>query len=181
MHETKEITKTIEDENSNSQRVEILGRLPQKGERLAGSGRKPGTLNKKTIEIKVAEEEFRQKILSELKELIRAQMTIAKGAHYLYKIVEEKDSKGKVLSKKHILVEDPYEIQSFLDELQGEDGIVNGTYYYMTTAPPDNRALDSLIDRVFGKSMQRTESVNKNYNITQIIGMRIIDESRKDS
>lgn len=150
-------------------------------EKQNNRGRKPGSLNKKTIETKVAEEEFRQRILSELQELIRAQLTIAKGASYLFKIVEEKDSKGRVLSKKHILVEDPNEIIDFLDELEGEDGVVNDSYYYMTTKTPDNRALDSLIDRVFGKSMQRTEATVKSFNIHQIVGMKIIDDRDKSS
>ncbi len=118
-----------------------------------GAGRPPGSLNKTTLEQKIIQEEFRDRILSNIQELLTAQFNIARGASYLFRIEEEKSSKGTVLSKRHVLVENPDEIREVLDEVEGT-GVVNEQYYYITTKTPDNRALDSLIDRVFGRPRQ---------------------------
>lgn len=118
-------------------------------------GRPKGILNKKTIEEKIAYEELRQKVLRSLNNILNSQLLIAQGETYIYKIVEDKDSKGKVIAKYHQLVDDPYEIASALNAL--ENGIQNGsngTFYYATTKRPDNKAIDSLVDRVFGKARQ---------------------------
>jgi hypothetical protein len=38
----------------------------------------------------------------------------------------------------------------------GEDGeAITRRYYFLLTKAPDNKAIDSLLDRVFGKSVQR--------------------------
>ena len=122
------------------------------------NGKPVGVLNKKTIEKKVVEAEFKNRILLNIYELLTAQMNIAKGSSYLYKIVTHKGQKGGEVRKEHILVTDPYEIKDFLDELEGESGVNpntdNDDYYYITTKEPDNRALDSLINRVFGPPKQ---------------------------
>ena len=103
----------------------------------------------------MAEKEFKDRILTNIYELLTAQMNIAKGTSYLYKIVTHKGIKGGEGRKEHILVTDPYEIKDFLDELEGESGVNpntdNDDYYYISTKQPDNKALDSLINRVFGK------------------------------
>ena len=126
-------------------------------------GKPPGTQNKKTIDKKVAEEEFKNRILLNIQDLLTSQMNIAKGTSYLYKIVTHKGAKGGEGRKEHILVTDPYEIKDFLDELEGESGVNpntdNDDYYYISTEQPDNRALDSLINRVFGKPKENIDLV----------------------
>lgn len=107
-------------------------------------GKKKGTQNKKTIDRKIVEEAFRQRILLNIQGLLTAQIKIAKGTSYLFKIVKTK--KG---GKEHILVDDPLEIKYVLDEVEGE-GELDNNYYYISIKQPDNRALDSLMNRVFG-------------------------------
>ena len=122
------------------------------------SGRPLGSLNKNTREEKEAERLFKERILENIQELLNAQMNIAKGASYLFKIVEEKSSTGAILSRYHKLVEDPAIIKEVLDEMDGmESANFNDDYYYITTKAPDNKALISLIDRVFGKAKQSVE------------------------
>ena len=128
------------------------------------NGRPKGSKNKKTIEQEVIREEFRNRILLNVYDLLTSQMNIAKGSSYLYRI--EETEKGK---RKHLLVTDPYEIKEVLDECDG-NGVLDETYYYITTKAPDNRALDSLFDRVFGKSTNKIDITTK--------GKSINDESR---
>ena len=128
------------------------------------SGRPVGSKNKKTLEQEVVREEFRNRILLNVYDLLTAQMNIAKGSSYMYRI--EETEKGK---KKHVLVTDPDEIAEVLDECEG-NGVLNDNYYYITTQAPDNRALDSLLDRVFGKSKQQLDITSD--------GESINDESR---
>jgi len=64
----------------------------------------------------------------------------------LYKI--HTDSKG--MKSKPELVTSQKEIE---DYLAGETD-ANSDYYFITTERPDNRALDSLFDRTFGKAQQ---------------------------
>jgi len=122
------------------------------------AGSKKGTLKKKTIETKIAEEEFRQRVLKNKDKLFNAQFDLALGTTYLYKIVET--GKGDKLKREHVIVTDPNEIKDVLDECDG-DGTVDDTYYYMTTKAPDNKAIDSMLDRTFGKAKQGIELTGK--------------------
>ncbi len=125
-----------------------------KGKSGNPAGKPAGIPNKRTIERKIVEQEFKDRILFNIQDLLTAQLNIAKGTSYLYKIVYHQQG-TKSERKEHILVTDPIEIKDFLDELQGDvDGILEDTYYYIATKQPDNRALDSLMDRVFGRAIQ---------------------------
>ncbi len=53
------------------------------------------------------------------------------------------------------MVENPDEIKEFLDEHEGMDGEMDGTWYFITVKPPENKAIDSMLDRVFGKPTQK--------------------------
>lgn len=134
----------------------ILNIKSTHGGRRIGAGRPIGSLGKATKEQKIIEDEFKNRILNNIHELLNAQMNIAKGSSYLFKVVET--GEGKEVKREHVLVTSSKEISSFLDEMQGADvGVVDDTYYYITTKQPDNKALDSLIDRVLGKSRQTTD------------------------
>ena len=150
-------TEEIQSQEEVAQELDTLENKPSWGGVREGGGRPKGSKNKATIESKIIEEEFKDRILLNIQELLTSQMNIAKGASYLFRIDEEKSSKGTVLQKHHVLVEDPNEILAFLDELEGGSGVVDDNYYYITTRAPDNRALDSLIDRVFGRPANKTD------------------------
>ena len=134
--------------------------MASRGGARPNTGPKPGTPFKKTIEKKEAEKVFHQLILKKLSRLTQAQFNLAEGLTYVYKIVESGTDKNP--KREHVLVTDPIEIQDFLNENDGGDGEVDGTYYYITTKAPDGKAIDSLIDRVFGKPKQSVEVDNPN-------------------
>lgn len=137
-----------------------------KGKSGNPNGKPRGRQNKKTIKKKIVEDEFKNRILTNIYELLTAQMNVAKGTSYLYKIVTRRGIKGGEGRREHILVTDPYEIKDFLDELEGESGVNpnldNDDYYYISTKQPDNRALDSLINRVFGPPKQEVDLTTNN-------------------
>lgn len=110
-------------------------------------GRPAGSLNKATIEKKEAEKQFIARVVKSVDKLFNAQMSIAQGCNYLYRIEETGEGKNK--AKKHVLVTSPEEIKAYLD---GE--VDENDYYYITTHTPDNKAIDSLMDRAFGKARQ---------------------------
>lgn len=123
-----------------------------KGGRRPGSGRPTGSLNKTTLEKKKVEEAFTQRVLTAVDRLFNAQLALAEGITQVYRIDEV--GSGKEKRREHVLVTDPEEIKQFLDEHEGMDGTVDDTYYYLTTKAPDNKAIDSLLDRAFGKARQ---------------------------
>lgn len=115
-----------------------------------GAGRPKGSMNKTTKEQKIAEEYFRSRVINSISKLADSQFNIAQGCSYLYKIETTRIGKKRVKGKP-ILVTDQSEIEHYL---AGDYDDQNDDYYFITTEKPDNKALDSLMDRVFGKALQ---------------------------
>lgn len=113
-----------------------------------GAGRPKGSKNKATKEKAAVEKEFNQKVMRSVNRLFSAQMALAEGLQHLWRI--GKGKKGK--NEKPVVVTDREEIESFL-----RDDVDSDSYYYISTKPPDNRAIDSLLDRVFGRPTQKTD------------------------
>ena len=132
------------------------------GGKRDNAGRLKGSENKKTKEQKIIEEDFRQRVLSSMDELINSQMNLAKGCQFLFVIetykYKDKNGNWKEEKKKPKIVESQSIIEKYL---AGELDDSEDDYYFMTTQKPDNKALDSLIDRVFGKATQKTEITGK--------------------
>jgi hypothetical protein len=94
------------------------------------------------------EKDFKRRIGYSGHKLLNAQLSMALGTQTLYKAVNGIDEKGKP-TRKHVLVTDTAEIAQFLDDptmFEGDD------YYYITTKQPDNNAINSVLDRLFGKA-----------------------------
>jgi DNA-directed RNA polymerase beta' subunit len=134
------------------------------------SGRPIGSQNKATIDEKIAKEELRQRVLKNVDTLMESQLSLARGVSYIYRI-DEVEENGKKRKEK-VLVTNPEEIRDALDKIESGD-YEDGEYYYITTEKPDNRALDSLLDRVFGKSK---ESIEHSGKIENALSKEQIDE-----
>lgn len=115
-------------------------------------GRPKGSKDKATIEKERVLAEYRKKIMQHADILFKNQMHLAQGVSYLYKFV-----KGK---QKPQLVTDPKEIEQYIltemgEKIEKEDKIdKSAVYYFITTDKPDNRAIDSMLDRTFGRATQ---------------------------
>jgi hypothetical protein len=115
------------------------------------SGRPKGSKDRATLDREIVAEEIRQRVLNHSQELINAQLSLARGETRLIKVITEGD--GKSAKRKHVMVTDPNEIIQFLDgDFEGGED-----YYYIATDKPDTRAIDSLLDRIFGRANQSIE------------------------
>jgi hypothetical protein len=126
-------------------------------------GRPPGRKNDKTLLLEAEHEAFQQLVLQNLRPIFAAQLSIAKGVSYVYRV--RIGSRGGQADPE--MVTDPDEILQAIQliavggaegdvEEENEDGeMITTRYYHITTKAPDGRAGDSLIDRAFGKSVQR--------------------------
>jgi hypothetical protein len=126
-------------------------------------GRPKGSKASSTLEREAVLKEFRMKVMRAADVLFTSQLHIARGQTYLYKIEKELlvGPKGgkKYVKSKPILVESQSEIEQYLLGLveEGDPDDENdplATYYFLTAKDPDNKAIDSLLDRTFGKATQ---------------------------
>lgn len=134
-----------------------------RGGKRPNAGRKKGSKDQSTIEKERVLAEYRNKIMKHADILFRNQMHLAQGVSYLYKWV-----KGK---QKPVLVEDPKEIEQYVltemgKTIKKDDKIdKDATYYFISTERPDNRAIDSMLDRTFGKASQSMDLTSKGKQI----------------
>lgn len=128
------------------------------------AGRPKGSENEETRKKRVVEEEFKQRVLRSAQKLISSQMNLAQGVQMLYCIHTETDDKGRQTKSKPRLVESQSEIEAYL---AGEYDDSEDDYYFITTERPDNRALDSLFDRVFGKSVNNVDITSQGKELPQ--------------
>jgi hypothetical protein len=135
-------------------KVEKLKNQPKKqGGARPGAGRKAGGTNESTKLRRASLKEFRRRVSLHADELFNAQYSLARGITFLYRI-DEVEVNGKK-KRQHIRVTDPDEIKDALDNIEaGENGTGDNDYYYITTEKPDNKAIDSLLDRTFGRAVQ---------------------------
>lgn len=130
-------------------------------------GRKPGSKNPVTLEREEAMKQFKQRVTDATHHLLNAQMGLAVGSQYLFKIKTFKGQKSDP-----ILVKDQWELEAYLrgdfDDEEYKTGN-NTVYYFLTTKDPDNRALESLFNRTHGKPKESLELSNPDGNLKTII------------
>ena len=142
----------------------------KRGGARTGAGRKSGSKNPATLERNKVLEAMRQRIMGKADFLLDKQFQLARGQQFLYKIEKEfiktgelkngKD-KGYWKNKRPKLVTDEWEIRAYLENLVDKaNGDIEdefdpaATYYFITTKEPSNQALDSMLDRTFGRATQ---------------------------
>lgn len=139
------------EQNNN---LENLKNESTHGGKREGAGRAKGTKNKNTKEDDIVKEEFRSRVLKSIDSLINSQMNLAHGCQILFKIHSYEDKSGKRIKEKPEIVTSQEEIESYL---AGDYDDEEDDYYFITTKQPDNKAIDSLIDRIWGKATQAIE------------------------
>ncbi len=156
--------------------------MPKGGAR-PGAGRKKGTKDPKTLEKERVFEAFRQRAMGVADLLLDSQLTLARGQTFLYKIEKEEiigPKGGKTYrAKKPELVTSQTEIEMYLEGLveEGDKDDENdrrATYYFLTTKEPNNNAIDSILDRTFGKAAQSV-ALSGSLNIS-----KVLDEIEKE-
>jgi hypothetical protein len=135
-----------------------------------GGGMKKGQITKKKLEEKIANEYIRQRVFKAIPNIITAQMNLARGCQYLFKLCKIYDSKSEkwVIPKgaQPKIVKDKDEIMAYLaGDYNDKD---DADYYFLTTEKPDNKALDSLLDRTLGKATQKVD-LKANLTISDLL------------
>jgi len=113
------------------------------------NGRPRGSMNKATMEMKVAKKAFTDRVNKNVDRLFNAQLSLALGEKYL--MVIRTEGEGKNRKRWTEIIEDPEIIKQYLDEELDDD---DEHFYYMTTKPASNQAIDSLLNRSFGKARE---------------------------
>lgn len=126
------------------------------GGKRAGAGKPKGKPNKATLEKQKVAEAFNQRVMAKADALFNAQLTLAVGSMKVFRI-DETEGEGGKKKREHTHVTDPDEIKRLLDEHDGANGVVDGVYYYFSDVPPDNRAIDSMLNRALGKPKETLE------------------------
>lgn len=122
----------------------------QNGGQRPNAGRKRGGKNKKTLEKQAITEAFNQRVMIAADSLFHAQLTLALGSVRVFRVDEIEDGKSK--KRIHTLVEDVDRIKEVLDETDGSGGAtIEDDYYFVQQVSPDNKAIDSLLNRALGK------------------------------
>lgn len=134
----------------------------KKGGYMKGGGRPKGAKNAKTLEKDAALAAFNSRIYQIADSLLTAQQSLAKGQQMLYRIdtVYTKGPKGGTIATKQkpVLVDDPNEIAEYIDSVNHPSDMVDpDKYYFITTVQPNNQAIDSLMNRGFGRPKETME------------------------
>ena len=118
--------------------------------------RMKGLAKLEDIAVEEIENEFKKRVGHSAHKLLNAQMSLALGTQTLYKVVLGVDEKGKPC-RKHVMVTDDEEIRAYLDDPDFTNG---KDYYYITTKTPDLAAINSALDRLFGKASTKIVGAN---------------------
>lgn len=116
-----------------------------------GAGRPEGSKNKATLEQQEVKKAFINRVNRNADKLFNAQLDVAVGEKYLMVVT----TTGK--TRETTVVTDPDTIKRFLDEDEDPNFGEDNEYYFISTKPANNMALDSLLNRSFGKAPERIE------------------------
>lgn len=124
-----------------------------------GAGMPKGMTTKKVLEQRAVNESFRQRVLKHADRLFNAQLNLAVGEQVLMVKVTETDTKGRVTRTYHEQVDNAETIQQFLDDADGSPTSLGSDehWYYLSTKPANNQALEALLNRGMGKAPDKLE------------------------
>lgn len=108
----------------------------------------------KTIETMEVKRKFVERVNKAADRLFNAQLDIALGEKFLMVRIPINDEKSKYKTE---VVTDPEIIAEYLDDNGATLNNSGDDYYYMTTRPANNQAIQSMLDRAFGKAPEKIE------------------------
>lgn len=132
----------------------------KKGGKQPGAGRPKGMKNKATLEKEDFLKAFQEGVQRRTLGLLNAQSFLAHGTLKVFRIDTKTVGSGKNakrIREKPVLVENDEEIIAALDYAfaEGDSPNDDDTYYFISTKDPDNQAINSLLDRTFGKPKEQ--------------------------
>lgn len=109
---------------------------------------------KKTIDKEIALEELRQTVLKEIKPMLRSAVSNATGLTVMFQKKKVKNKKTNKFERTGdlIRVTDADRVEELL-----KGNCLGDDWYYITTKDPNIQALNTLLDRTFGKAKESLE------------------------
>jgi hypothetical protein len=130
-----------------------------------GAGRPQGSMNAETKERLEVKKAYQDRIAQHADRLFNSQFNLAVGEQYL--MWRHKVGSGVKERMVTEVVDDPKIIKAFLDE---ELDTTDGDFYFISTKPANGAAIDSMLDRSFGKADSKVENTGQ---------QKLIIETRK--
>lgn len=154
------ITDRINEENIEDNKLEELESLNDIQKRTwggarKGAGRVKHSKNKATIDREEAARQFKERVAKHVDKLFNSQMDLAVGEKYL--MVKTTTGTGKNRKTTVEIVTDPELIKDYIDSGESYTFGEENEYYFMTTKAANNMALDSLLNRSFGKAAEKLD------------------------
>lgn len=136
-----------------------------------GAGMPKGHVTKRVKERQIVKKAFLDRVAKHADELFNAQYSLAIGERVL--MVQITEGEGKNRRRYHEIVDNKEIIKQFLDHEEGINGAESldddKHYYYLTTRPANNLAIDSMLNRAFGKAPEKIELEGGFFKDTELI------------
>ncbi len=120
-----------------------------------GAGHPKGKKTQVVIEREAAAKVFKERVAKHADKLFNAQLDLAIGEKYL--MVKTTTGEGKNRKTTIEIVTDTEIIKQFLDDEVSLNNDMDHEYYFISTKPANNMALDSLLNRSFGKAEDKLD------------------------
>lgn len=145
---------------------ENLEDKPKWGGARPGSGRPQGSMNPETIERMKTKAAFISRVNKNADRLFNSQFNLATGEQYLmWKHTVGSGAKARTVVE---VIEDIETIKAYLDDTLD---VGNDEYYYISTKPANGFAIDSLLNRSFGKAEEKIDHTTNGKDLpTPILG-----------
>ena len=137
-------------------------------------GRPRGRKNNLTIEREEYLERFKNTVAKRSASLLSAHTVLATGSIKVFVIRTRLEGSGKnkrVVKDRPELVTGEDEIINALDYEYGDGDNPNDeeNYYFVSTKDPDNQAINSLMDRTFGKPKESKEVKHSGLSLKEVL------------
>jgi hypothetical protein len=113
-----------------------------------GAGRPKGGMNESTKIRMAAKQEFQRRVVAMSDQLFNAQYDLAIGEKFL--LVKRVEGEGK---NRKTWIETVTSLETIKEYIEDDGESLNDgeDFYYLSTKPANNMALDSLLNRAYGK------------------------------
>lgn len=123
----------------------------------SGAGRPEGSMNEATKERMAVKQAFQDRVAQNADRLFNSQFNLATGEQYLMC----KSTVGEGAKQRTVVevVTNPETIKQYInDELNNTN---DKEWYFISTKPAHGMALDSMLDRAFGKADSKVENTGE--------------------
>lgn len=121
-----------------------------------GAGRPKGSQNEATKERLAIKQAFQDRVAANADRLFNSQFNLATGEQYLMckRIVG-------IGTKQRVVTDVVDSVETIKDYINGDLDNSDDEYYFISTKPANGMAIDSMLDRAFGKADTKVENTGE--------------------